>query len=1102
MSLNEEENRPIKIQLFNPNVLRIEKILDRVKQTLTSFLIPSTQLDYISSSYQQLIETIPISESQDADFDVFWESWVPFREDAIEHCSHPVTEICQKYLDEEFDQIYNIISAVKEAIPQKMVHRKEYEETSEKLLKSIKSMQKLLSSQLNQKLETKQQIKNILLQRTKIRRLKTDIAAKYSSLFEITQKQEMQTEIVNIIDHIFNEINNLPQQDKAFLSINHDLADAEETIISQFPPTSFQFERLKKDSAPIYNSPSANMLFNLQRHPSKQSSHSLLIDNESESEDHDSNEDNIGNDLELQTRQSHSSKPLVLGQNLSPKPQNSPSKDHIKTSPESHNPIEIIDESSEEDYEQNMKKETTIKISPPNTPQMHRNKQQMNMSQSEIRPEELNMSQTDEENENESDSYNNEEEFSNEEVKDIVTERRKQRRQQRSHNNDSEEDDNEYQEDAQQHQHAKYRKHHSHFDENDEYLKQSGFSPEKDSKEYLFVESSETPQNSPMRTPQKSSSMMKSRHDFTPTVSEGSDSMRNSPAMILNVQEDFNDSPIKENNNNGNDEYQMVDEDEEIEDDDSTEDERNPMFDSEDFDSDDDIKQQPKQQPKKDKPPYIPNLTPTAPKYNNILRDSVGRPPLPKTPQPDSKIKPLDLNKENTNFDLDMESSEDDQSEDSDEPLIEPFSKDGKLQREIAILKRKLKQNQEDYENIRIQLEASFEETQDLMDENEQLKEKQAQLEKQIKKLKLITESEERKVVLEPVVFKTNTTSDDDESGDEDGKNNSSLTDDAHENMMSKRIDFLEKERTALLQNIDRITEENIRLQKNQPSTDDSLLQENADLKERLHIFSEIQELLLTELKRREHKEDSDTVPLINELGKMKEEVQYLRTLREKILSFESERIFPQQTEDQLRVANKTLEYENERTRKEILNIQKINEDLKKELSELKLQMSASKEKSTFEKLRTALFISQMDTLQLKMQLQKVASMSFHQKAKIKRLKKKGSKEEIDDKTKEELKKLRDAYNQSVEWGYEQQKLALDNAAQLDNIKQKSPIKATNDDNQVKPDDSSLDVETLTTENEWLKSSIIKICHDSKLCSNEASYADMVNAIYNTLVKN
>ena len=1115
MTSNEEENRPIKIQLFSPNVLRIEKILSRVKQTLTSFLIPSAQLDYISSSYQQLIETIPLTESQDADFDSFWESWVPFREDAIEHCSHPITEICHKYLEEEFEQIYGIISTVKDSIPQKMLHRKEYEETAEKLLKSIKSMEKLLYSQFKQNMDTKQTIKDLLLQRTKIRRLKTDITTKYSSIFEITQKQDLQTDFVNIIDHIFNEINNLPQQDKALQSMNNDLADAEETIISQFPLTNFQFERLKKQSESIYASPSAKMLLDLQQHPSKQSSKSLLIENESGSDENDTDDDDnpSNNNLELVTRNSSSNKPLILGQNFSSKNKNSSSNEKLKTQAR-RNSLEVIDESSENEEESNEenatndKKEKKIKISQINTPPNYTNKkQQMNLSQSEIRPEELNMSQSDNE------ENNNEEEFSNEEVKDIVMERRKQKKQERYQNNDfeeeEEEDNNEYQEEIPQQRHNKRIKHHSHFDENDEYLKQSGFSPEKDSKEYLFVESSETPQKSPMITPHKqSSSMMKSRHDFTPLASEGSDSMRNSPALLLNVHDDdLEDSPLRQKRNNQSKEIQEYDENEEISDDDdgddeSTEDERNPMFDSEDFDSDDDIKQQPKQQQKKDKPPYIPVLTPTAPKYNNLIGNGMGQQPLPKTPQPDSKIKPLDLNKENTNFDLDMESSEDDQSDDSDEPLIEPFSKDSKLQREIATLKKRLKQNQEDYENIRIQLEASFEETQDLMDENEQLKEKQAQLEKQIKKLKLIAESEDSKVVLEPVVFKTNTSSDDDESGEGETKNNSSLTDDAQENMMSKRIDFLEKERTALLQNIDRITEENIRLQKNQPSTDDTLLQENADLKERLHIFSEIQELLLIELKRRDHGQESNTVSLITELERMKEEVHYLRTLRNKTLTFESERIFPQQTEDQLRVANKTLEYENERTRKEILNIKKINEDLKKELSELKLQISPSNSKDTteFEGLRKALFVSQMDTLQAKMQLQKIASLSLHLKAKVKRLKQKTTKEEIDESIKEELKHIRDAYNQSVEWGYEQQKLALDTATKLDNLKQKQE-KQQKEEKKPKLDDS-IDAETLETENKWLKKSILKIINDSKICSNEASYADMVNTIYNTLVHN
>ena len=86
-----------KIQLFNPNVVKVEKILQKIRNTLTNYLLPSVQTDFINTTYSQLIETIPSAEDPESSFDTFWESWVPFREDAIQVCSQSAVEYSGDY---------------------------------------------------------------------------------------------------------------------------------------------------------------------------------------------------------------------------------------------------------------------------------------------------------------------------------------------------------------------------------------------------------------------------------------------------------------------------------------------------------------------------------------------------------------------------------------------------------------------------------------------------------------------------------------------------------------------------------------------------------------------------------------------------------------------------------------------------------------------------------------------------------------------------------------------------------------------------------------------------------------------------------------------
>ena len=988
--MNSSTETSSKVQLFNPNSLRIEKILEKVKNTLTSFPIPSTRFEFISGAYAQLIETIPLNDSN---FDAFWESWVPFREDAMEHCSHKVTEFCREFLDESFESISEMISDVSSSFPPKAIHRKEFDENVEKMKNAFSSMKNILFGKLDEDVDDKQKVKDMLMQRTKIRRLKADITSKYSSIFEVTQKSDVQSQIVSKIDEIFREINNLQVQEKAMSTIKADLSDSEEKILSMFPPKDFEFEQLGKE------------------------------------EERKEKKENVKTNNETTF---------------------STTKDNLKrgTTPKKIKyPVQINNEATEEEEEEEERKE-----------------QIPEKSYSKIEPDELFESdgkeeEIDDDDKEEADADDvEEEEYSDEEYM-MLKKREKQ----------------------------KARKSNPAFEEDDEYLRQSGFSPEKDSKEYITINSSSSDDENenvrnvvktPTQSKENESSMMHSRHEFTPIASDGSDRMKRSPNVNLESSSDDIPSPTLSKK------YRR-----EFGDNSEDGDEKNPQYDSDiELDA---VKTEKVRTQGFDKPPFIPNIPPKTGKIQIKKALKV----IPKTPQPHTTITPLDLNKEDTGMDLDLTLASDD-SED-DKPLIDPVVIRATPTREVFALRKKMKQKEEEYEDLKIQLEAAFEEISELIEKNKELTESNTNLNQQVKRFKTAISNSPAKIKLDPVVFKESSSDDEQE---EEETNDNTLDKEAQEAMKS-RIEFLEKERTALLQNIDRMTTENIRLQSNTPKTDDEVMQENADLKEKLHIYEEVQELLMVELKRSKNNEASDNAALISELEKAREEILYYRNLRNKTLSFESERISSKQTEEQLRVANKTLAYENEKAMSELQQIKKENEELKKELAESKLIVSQTSSNDKFESLRNALFMSHVNELQMKMQLQKMASLSHHLKAKTERLKEKLPKEELDESLKKEIQSLRIAYDQSVEWGYEQERKAAKEATRADVIQQKlnkaleaqktSSSKAqTNDQN-----------ETIIAENKWLKDSIIKICTNGGICSKKASIADMVSGIYDYIVQ-
>lgn len=234
-----------KIQLFNPNVVKVEKIMQRVHSTLTNYLLPSVQTDFISTTYTQLIETIPSNEDEEQTWDLFWESWVPFREDAIEVCSQSVIDYSHDYVAECFTEIKEILNDISKMSVEGIALKRSILENIEKISKLTSNIESTLNAQYTSGADEKQKMKNLLMQRTKIRHYKTDITTGYTQFFESIQKAESQKRIIEITDNIFKNINNLPEQQKYMTNIKSDLSIAEKQLYQLYKPKSAKIELLQ-----------------------------------------------------------------------------------------------------------------------------------------------------------------------------------------------------------------------------------------------------------------------------------------------------------------------------------------------------------------------------------------------------------------------------------------------------------------------------------------------------------------------------------------------------------------------------------------------------------------------------------------------------------------------------------------------------------------------------------------------------------------------------------------------------------------------------------------------------------------------------------------
>jgi len=233
-----------KIHLYNPISAKVDNILMVIKQSLTSFLLPSSQQDFISNSISQLMDSIPVfdyssdkSSVSNSQFDKFWHFWMPFREVVLEHSSHSVLEFAHMFLTEKFDDIDDIIRAIAVSQPSKIPQKREYDIYREKLQKSMLALQQLLLQQFNDEVDPSLQIKNLSNQRTRIRRMKTDISNKFATLFSSIQKEDLMNQLLSIFEEILVMINDLPKQKDSIRRLRSELIIAEEHLYEMFPPS-------------------------------------------------------------------------------------------------------------------------------------------------------------------------------------------------------------------------------------------------------------------------------------------------------------------------------------------------------------------------------------------------------------------------------------------------------------------------------------------------------------------------------------------------------------------------------------------------------------------------------------------------------------------------------------------------------------------------------------------------------------------------------------------------------------------------------------------------------------------------------------------------
>ncbi|OHT00363.1 hypothetical protein TRFO_33016 [Tritrichomonas foetus] len=245
-----------RVQLFNPNAAKVDQILSRLKSILTTFRMPSSFDEAISNAFSKLHSNIPKSditskgqETPKTEFDTFWIEWINFRDEIIKQTDPSVILFCQMFVNEKFDQFNEIIEDLNLKPPQKVPLYREYDKAKKDIQTTFENLQQILYEQFDIEDENnessnsiiEQTIKNLSSQRTKIRRIKADVASKLTPFFlnssqEKNLAEEQHKRCVTIIEEILSEINDLPKQYHQFNMIGNELYKSENKLKMEFPP--------------------------------------------------------------------------------------------------------------------------------------------------------------------------------------------------------------------------------------------------------------------------------------------------------------------------------------------------------------------------------------------------------------------------------------------------------------------------------------------------------------------------------------------------------------------------------------------------------------------------------------------------------------------------------------------------------------------------------------------------------------------------------------------------------------------------------------------------------------------------------------------------
>ena len=249
-----------RVQVFNPNSIKVEQAISKLKSILTSFLMPSYFNEAILNAFSNLNTKIPKYQKvelssfdkikKDDEIDKFWEEWISFRDVVIKQTEPSIVSFCQMFVNEKFDQFNEIIEDLNLKPPQKMPLYREYDKAKKEIQTAFENLQQIILEQFDtdddddEKKLNEQTIKNLNSQRIKIRRIKSDVANKLTPFFMNSSQEKKLAEsqhnkCVSIIEEILNEIADLGKQYKQFNSIGNELYKAENKLKNDFPPNKF-----------------------------------------------------------------------------------------------------------------------------------------------------------------------------------------------------------------------------------------------------------------------------------------------------------------------------------------------------------------------------------------------------------------------------------------------------------------------------------------------------------------------------------------------------------------------------------------------------------------------------------------------------------------------------------------------------------------------------------------------------------------------------------------------------------------------------------------------------------------------------------------------